>query len=49
VEVKEIDDTERRRMLIEDFGMSEEIVSRLPADRPTPPPPGSATAQAQAL
>lgn len=48
VEVKEIDDTERRRMLIEDFGMSEEIVSRLPADRPTPPPPGSATAQAQA-
>lgn len=48
VEVRPIDDTERRRILIEDFGMSEEIISRLPADRPTPPPPGSATALAQA-
>ncbi len=44
VEKAPIDDTERRRRLVEDFGMSEEIVSQLPADRPTPPPPGSKTA-----
>lgn len=41
VEVEPIDDLERRRILIEEFGMSEEIVSRLPNDRATPPPPGS--------
>lgn len=39
---------ERMRLLIEDIGMSEEIVSQLPQDTPTPPPPGSKTAQAQA-
>ncbi len=39
-----VDDHERRRLLIEEFGISEEIVSQLPADRPTPPPPGSRTA-----
>lgn len=44
VEKAPIDDAERRRRLIEDFGMSDEIVSQLPADRPTPPPPGSKTA-----
>jgi arylamine N-acetyltransferase len=44
VESHPISDAERRRMLIEDFGMSEEIVSRMPEDRPTPPPPGSKTA-----
>ncbi|HEU6449044.1 MAG TPA: arylamine N-acetyltransferase [Verrucomicrobiae bacterium] len=38
-------DAERRRLLIEDIGLSEEIVSQLPADRPTPPPPWSKTAQ----
>ena len=42
-----VDDEERRRILVEDFGMSEAIVSRLPADRPTPPPPGSQTAARQ--
>jgi len=35
---------ERVRMLIEDFGMSEEIVAQLPHDVPTPPPPGSQAA-----
>ena len=44
VEVMPIDDLERRRILIEEFGMSEEIVSRLPMDRATPPPPGSKSA-----
>ncbi|MES2920424.1 MAG: arylamine N-acetyltransferase [Verrucomicrobiota bacterium] len=40
---------ERNRLLIEGIGLSEEIVSQLPADRPTPPPPGSrAAAAAQA-
>ncbi len=35
---------ERNRLLIEEIGMSEEIVSMLPEDTPTPPPPGSRTA-----
>lgn len=35
---------ERVRFLIEQLGMSEEIAHRLPADRPTPPPPGSRSA-----
>jgi len=48
VESRPIDDGERRRMLTGDFGMSEEVVARLPEDRPTPPPPGSKTAAAQA-
>lgn len=39
-----IDDRERRRLLIEDIGLSEEIVSQLPADTATPPPPWSRTA-----
>ncbi len=34
---------ERMRVLIEDIGLSEEIVSQLPEDVPTPPPPGSKT------
>ena len=41
---KPIDDTERRQLLIEEIGMSEEIVSQLPPDVTTPPPPGSKTA-----
>ena len=40
-----LDDQERRRMLIEEFGMSDEIVAQLPPDVPTPPPPWSKTAQ----
>lgn len=35
---------ERNRLLIEDIGISEEIVRHLPADTPTPPPPSSQTA-----
>lgn len=38
---------ERDRCLVEDVGLSEEIVAQLPADAPTPPPPGSRTAAAQ--
>jgi len=37
---------ERLRVLIEEIGLSEEIVRQLPEDRPTPPPPGSRTAAA---
>ncbi len=36
---------ERRRILIERIGLSEEIVSQLPPDVQTPPPPGSKTAR----
>ena len=35
---------ERMRLLIEEIGLSEEIVSHLPEDMPTPPPPWSQTA-----
>jgi N-hydroxyarylamine O-acetyltransferase len=35
-----VDTAERNRRLIEDLGLSEEIVARIPADTPTPPPPG---------
>lgn len=44
VEQRPVENAERRRRLVEDFGMSEEIVAQLPPDRPTPPPPGSKTA-----
>jgi N-hydroxyarylamine O-acetyltransferase len=46
---EEIDDEQRKRLLVERIGMSEEIVEKLPADRPTPPPPGSKTAQASSI
>jgi N-hydroxyarylamine O-acetyltransferase len=36
---------ERMRLLIEEFGLSEEIVRQLPEDSPTPPPTGSRTAR----
>jgi hypothetical protein len=36
---------ERRRLLIADVGINEAIVMQLPDDVPTPPPPGSQTAQ----
>jgi hypothetical protein len=32
---------ERMRLLVEQIGLSEEIVSQIPEDVPTPPPPGS--------
>ena len=36
---------ERMRILVEEIGLSGEIVSQLPEDIPTPPPPGSQSAQ----
>jgi N-hydroxyarylamine O-acetyltransferase len=39
---------ERMRVLIERIGLSEEIVSQLPQDLPTPPPPWSQTAVSNA-
>jgi N-hydroxyarylamine O-acetyltransferase len=47
VQSRPISEADRCRLLIEEIGLSEEIVSQLPADRPTPPPPGSKTAAAQ--
>jgi len=46
-ESRPISDAERRQFLIEQIGLSEEIISQLPADQPTPPPPGSKTAAMQ--
>lgn len=40
---------ERQRLLIDELGIHEEIVQRLPPDQPTPPPPWSRTAQNMAL
>ncbi|HVY70246.1 MAG TPA: hypothetical protein VHH73_09985, partial [Verrucomicrobiae bacterium] len=48
VEQRPVTHPERVRILIEEIGLSEEIVHQLPEDVPTPPPPGSKTAQAQA-
>jgi N-hydroxyarylamine O-acetyltransferase len=36
---------DRIRLLVDELGMQEEIVHRLPPDTPTPPPPWSRTAQ----
>lgn len=46
--VEPIGDADRRRLLVERLGMSEEIIAQLPEDTRTPPPPGSATAQREA-
>jgi N-hydroxyarylamine O-acetyltransferase len=40
---------DRLRVFVDELGMHEEIVHRLPLDTPTPPPPWSRTAQAAAL
>jgi N-hydroxyarylamine O-acetyltransferase len=40
-----LDHEGRMRMLVDEFGMSEEIVAQLPPDVPTPPPPWSNTAR----
>jgi N-hydroxyarylamine O-acetyltransferase len=40
---------DRLRVFIDELGMKEEIVRRLPPDTPTPPPPGSRTALAAAV
>lgn len=39
-----VSSAERKRLLIEEIGMSEEIAGQLPADQPTPPPPWSKNA-----
>lgn len=36
----------RRRFLVEEAGISEQLAARVPDDRPMPPPPGSRTARA---
>ena len=38
---------ERAQLLIEQLGMRESLISQLPADLPTPPPPQSASARAR--
>jgi N-hydroxyarylamine O-acetyltransferase len=40
-----LDARERLRYLVEELGIAEALAARLPADRPTPPPPGSRTAR----
>jgi N-hydroxyarylamine O-acetyltransferase len=45
VERNPVSHKEKMRLLIEEIGLSEEIVQQLPEDTPTPPPPWSRTAQ----
>jgi len=45
---RKLDREAQKRFLIEELGFSEAIVAQLPVDTPTPPPPGSRTAQAAA-
>lgn len=40
----DLSDDEKRTFLIDQLGLAEELVLRLPADQPTPPPPNSRTA-----
>ncbi len=42
---RDLSHAERQRVLIEEVGISEELVQLLPEDIPTPPPPWSRTAQ----
>lgn len=42
---KRLQGDERIRLLVDKLGMQEELVRQLPRDTPTPPPPGSQTAQ----
>lgn len=46
VSQRRLEGDERQRVLVDELGMAEEIVHRLPPDTPTPPPPGSRTALA---
>lgn len=45
VERRPLEPQDRLRFLIEEIGIREELAVRVPADVPTPPPPGSATEQ----
>lgn len=44
-EVPVRDTHHRNQMLVEEFGLAEEVVNALPEDQPLPPPPGSRSAQ----
>ena len=48
VHERKVDRDEQKRVLIEELGFAEALVAQLPPDTPTPPPPGSRTAQAAA-
>lgn len=45
---KPLSHNERKRLLVEEIGISEELLEHLPEDIPTPPPPGSRAAEALA-
>jgi len=45
---RKVDRDEQKRMLIDELGFAVALVDQLPPDTPTPPPPGSRTAQATA-
>jgi len=45
VSQKRLAGDERIRLLVDELGMQEDLVQRLPRDTPTPPPPWSRTAQ----
>jgi N-hydroxyarylamine O-acetyltransferase len=42
---RQLEEDDRIRLLVDELGMKEEIVQRLPLDTPTPPPPWSRTAR----
>lgn len=44
VDARPVDAAGRLRVLVEEVGIAPELAERVPPDRPTPPPPGSATA-----
>jgi hypothetical protein len=46
---KRLEGDDRIRLLVDELGMKEEIVRRLPLDTPTPPPPWSRTARTASL
>ena len=46
VERVPVTEPERKRLLVDELGLSEALVDRLPSDVPTPPPPGSHAAAA---
>lgn len=45
---RKVDRDEQKRVLVDELGYPQALVDRLPPDTPTPPPPGSRTAQAAA-
>lgn len=49
VDRRPVTHAERQHILIEFFGINQQIAELLPEDQPTPPPPGSATARQQTI